>query len=109
MPAPRPRHPSQKVAYSPRHARAMPATRPRHCPVTPGGGGWHLRCHNFPISPAVSPRQRVVQSIAPGDPCSSPLHLPRAARCTTRAHHKPDPARQLSVSKRVVVPENLEP
>eukprot|EP00661_Eupelagonemidae_sp_cell13_P019499 gene19499-biopygen8473 len=36
MPAPRPRHPSQKVVYSPRHARAMPAPRPRHCPVTPG-------------------------------------------------------------------------
>eukprot|EP00661_Eupelagonemidae_sp_cell13_P009288 gene9288-biopygen4694 len=35
-PAPRPRHPSPKMAYSPRHARAMPAPRPRQCPVTPG-------------------------------------------------------------------------
>eukprot|EP00661_Eupelagonemidae_sp_cell13_P005475 gene5475-biopygen1164 len=36
MPASRPRHPSQQMAYSPRHARAMPAPRPRHSPVTPG-------------------------------------------------------------------------
>eukprot|EP00661_Eupelagonemidae_sp_cell13_P014062 gene14062-biopygen17070 len=35
MPAPRPRHTSQTMAYSPRHARAMPAPRARHCPVTP--------------------------------------------------------------------------
>eukprot|EP00661_Eupelagonemidae_sp_cell13_P025516 gene25516-biopygen10514 len=38
MPAPRPRHPSQRIACSPRHARAMPAPRPRQCPVTPEGG-----------------------------------------------------------------------
>eukprot|EP00661_Eupelagonemidae_sp_cell13_P017444 gene17444-biopygen23346 len=36
MPAPRPRHPKLKNAYSPRHARAMPAPRPRQCPVPPG-------------------------------------------------------------------------
>eukprot|EP00661_Eupelagonemidae_sp_cell13_P019800 gene19800-biopygen8508 len=36
MPAPRPRHSCQIVAYSPRHARAMPAPRPRQCPVPPG-------------------------------------------------------------------------
>eukprot|EP00661_Eupelagonemidae_sp_cell13_P008881 gene8881-biopygen15204 len=50
MPAPRPRHTSQTMAYSPRHARAMPAPRPRHCPVTPGGTG-HARA-----TPAPYPR-----------------------------------------------------
>eukprot|EP00661_Eupelagonemidae_sp_cell13_P010943 gene10943-biopygen13890 len=37
IPAPCPRHPSHKVAYSARHARAMPAPRPRHCPCDPRG------------------------------------------------------------------------
>eukprot|EP00661_Eupelagonemidae_sp_cell13_P019068 gene19068-biopygen23460 len=50
MPAPRPRHPSQQNAYSPRHVRAMPAPRPRQRPATPGRnglwpGGKRLRTH----------------------------------------------------------------
>eukprot|EP00661_Eupelagonemidae_sp_cell13_P020420 gene20420-biopygen5582 len=45
MPAPRPRHPKPKIAYSPRHARAMPAPRPRHCPVPPGRASCAHFCH----------------------------------------------------------------
>eukprot|EP00661_Eupelagonemidae_sp_cell13_P010197 gene10197-biopygen221 len=51
MPAPRPRHPKPKIAYSPRHARAMPAPRPRHCPVTPGITG-HWRGHGAGVARA---------------------------------------------------------
>eukprot|EP00661_Eupelagonemidae_sp_cell13_P002411 gene2411-biopygen15550 len=46
MPAPRPRHPSQKMPISPRHARAMPAPRPRQCPVTPGGALYQEQTHS---------------------------------------------------------------
>eukprot|EP00661_Eupelagonemidae_sp_cell13_P013317 gene13317-biopygen8012 len=45
MPAPHPRQPKPKIAYSPRHARAMPAPRPRHCTVPPWSS-WRC-CRTF--------------------------------------------------------------
>eukprot|EP00661_Eupelagonemidae_sp_cell13_P005788 gene5789-biopygen2782 len=77
MPAPRPRHLSQKIAYSPRHARAMPAPRPRHCPVTP----------ETQINTAFSPRPR-----RPGN-ANKTVNIGTTSCCTNGPKPRTEPRR----------------
>eukprot|EP00661_Eupelagonemidae_sp_cell13_P024745 gene24745-biopygen4436 len=67
MPAPRPRHPNPKMAYSPRHARAMPAP-----PHTSGAWWAHKErstqsCSSIAVTPPVGLRAGAHRPPLPGD------------------------------------------